>query len=94
APDTLLDNQATIFRYLQIKQKLSPATNLPFLDLPPTNLVPNIKTSNEKEQASLEVFSQAPAYNNQEITLTVYAVVSHCEKKDNNNYVLLLQDIR
>lgn len=33
-------------------------------------------------------------YNNKETSINVYAIIYHLEKKDENNYILFLQDIR
>jgi hypothetical protein len=42
----------------------------------------------------LEVFSKIEEYDNQEKVINIYAIICQIEKKDQNNYVFLLQDIR
>jgi len=41
-----------------------------------------------------EIFQKIEEYDKQETTINIYAIVYQIEKKDENNYILFLQDIR
>jgi len=41
-----------------------------------------------------EIFRQIDEYNNQEISTNIYAVICQLEKKNEDNCLLILQDIR
>ncbi|CAH1755736.1 9164_t:CDS:10 [Entrophospora sp. SA101] len=92
--DSLLTRKEAIFRYLSIRRKLTTINNsLPFLDLPSEKLAANKMIINQREFESL-VFQKIAEYDNQEISINVYAIICQQEKKDENNYTLLLHDIR
>src|SRR5205085_3189785 len=42
----------------------------------------------------LEIFQKIEEYDNQKSLVNVYAIVCQVEKKDENNYTVLLQDTR
>jgi len=42
----------------------------------------------------LDFFQRIKEYDNKETSINVYAVIYQLEKKDENNYAILLQDIR
>ena len=44
--------------------------------------------------SSGEVFRQVDEYNNQEISVNIYAIICQIEKKSEDSCLLILQDIR
>ncbi|CAH1756389.1 12192_t:CDS:2 [Entrophospora sp. SA101] len=97
--EVLLTNSKNIFRYLQIKSKVltSNSRDLPFLALPVTNNQGQIKLAkkgNCKLTSLLETFPKIAEYSNQEIVINIYAIIYQLEKKSENDYTLLLQDVR
>lgn len=52
------------------------------------------ETKEYKINSLSEIFRKIEEYDNKETLIKVYAVICQLEKKDENNYTLLLQDIR
>ncbi|CAG8499869.1 31281_t:CDS:2 [Gigaspora margarita] len=76
-----------LFRYLQLRQKLPAAksTDLPFLDFSAQPEKSTLKITNQQLAKSKQISSLLATfrdYNNQEVTVDIYAVICQVEKND------------